>query len=184
MARGSGGEPAGQSGAGFSPGECLFLAVITGTARRSYHADGYIEDGPLEGSLSTPLWFCIGAAAREFGRPQVARSSCRGSGIGFEAIAVAQRQRLIGATKGGEGIGGGSSGVPGPAMIFSENFFVACEGGFAESKCIGGVASGHKKARKIATHAICVWMLGADHFRGRQCALVITAVLPPGRPHR
>jgi hypothetical protein len=32
--------------------------------------------------------------------------------IAFEIIALAQRRRLVGAAKGGEGIGCGSSGIP------------------------------------------------------------------------
>ena len=75
--------------------------------------------------------------------------------IAFEIIACAQRRRLVVAAEGGEGIGGGSSGIPGPVIIFSENFFVACEGGFAERERFGRAASRHKKAREIAAHAIC-----------------------------
>jgi hypothetical protein len=46
---------------------------------------------------------------------------------GFETVALTQRRRLVGASEGGEGIDGGSSGLPGTLMTFSENFFVARE---------------------------------------------------------
>jgi hypothetical protein len=56
-------------------------------------------------------------------------------------------------------------------MTFSENFFVAREDGFAEGERFGRADSRQKKARKIATHAICVRMLGTDRFEDCQGAL-------------
>src|SRR5580704_4268389 len=94
-----------------------------------------------------------------------------------EIIALAQRRRLVGAAEGGEGIGGSSSGIPGPVIIFSEDFFVGREGGFAEGERFGCAASRQKKACEIATHAICVWMFRADHLEDRQRAFVMRASL-------
>jgi hypothetical protein len=100
-------------------------------------------------------------------------SSCIWTGIWFEIVALAQHQRFVGATESSEDISSGSGRIPGPAMIFSEHFFVAGEGGFAKDECFGRATSRHKKARKIATYAICVWMLGADYLEGRQCTVII-----------
>ena len=79
------------------------------------------------------------------GRPKVARLARASDGVGrgFETIALAQRRSLVIAVESDESIGGGSGGLPGPAVISSENFFVAGEGRFAQGECFGGAPSGH-----------------------------------------
>jgi hypothetical protein len=58
-------------------------------------------------------------------------------------------------------------------MVVSEDLFVDGERSFAQGKRFGGVADGREKARQIATPAVRVGMLRAEHLLAdRQRALM------------
>ena len=49
-------------------------------------------------------------------------------------------------------------------MVEAENLFVGTERDFGEAQCFSRVTRGDQQAGKIATHAICVGMLGAKRL--------------------
>jgi len=129
-------------------------AMLKDSLRRAHPNSEIDVDRIVHASLHTP------ARKRDRFREMNTGSLC----IGAETIAVAQRRRLVVAAEGGKSIGGGAGDVLRPATIFPEIFFVAGEGSFANGEFFSRAPGGHKKARKIAAHAICVRMLGAKRL--------------------
>jgi hypothetical protein len=54
-------------------------------------------------------------------------------------LAAAQPRRLFGAAQSGEGIGSDAGGVLGPAVIFSQGFFLSRESNLAELERFGRI---------------------------------------------
>src|SRR5262249_54255426 len=92
--------------------------------------------------------------------------------IALDAIPRAQGHSLVGAAQRVEGLSRDAGSVLGPAMVRAENLFVGTERGVGGAPCFSRGGRGDQQPGQMATHAICVGMLGAARLLAdRQRAL-------------